>query len=96
VVDKEQLTKWHQERTLLFINWEDIVTFGGWRRAEKADPPAYYSPSPCQTVGWLSYVNDTHLCVSGTMSNGEHQDSLEYNNHTTLPFGCILDIRPVT
>lgn len=70
------------------VKWLDIVTWGGWVSGEKMVDDCQ-TPHTCSTLGYLTHDAPDFIVVSGTRgSNG----STEYNQHITIPKGCIISI----
>lgn len=65
-------------------SWWDIVTHEGWVRTLNE------KPSKCETVGWLTACEEDYITISATRSEGA--DGMEYNQHITIPRGCIIQL----
>ena len=73
--------------SLVAVNWIDIVVDGGWVDKEKMESVS--APHPVDSIGYLSYVGEKYLVLSSSLSkNGPDQ----YNNHITIPLGCIESV----
>jgi hypothetical protein len=68
------------------VIWEDIVAHSGWLKQEAFDQP----PAVITTIGWLTVDFEAFITVSA--SYGVDGDIREYNQHITIPRGCIRTI----
>ena len=51
------------------------------------------APEPCTTFGFLSFIDPDYIVISGTKG---FNDPDEYNNHTSIPIGCIRKVDIMT
>ena len=71
----------------VIVHWVDITTENGW---QEEDEPINV-PHLCTSYGYLSEIVvdeklGKYITISGTMGvNG----STQYNQHITIPIGCI-------
>lgn len=75
--------------SLVSVEWEDIVVDADWVDKDKVGN-SVSPPHPVQTYGYLSFISDTYVVVSSTMSANSPD---QYNNHISLPLGCITEIK---
>ena len=71
------------------VEWEDIVAWGGWVGASKMGTEGT-KPAHIFTQGTCSWIGDNYITISATY--GGEGEGLEYNQHLTIPIGCILSI----
>lgn len=71
------------------VEWEDIVAHSGWLKLNQFTQKT----AVITTVGWITEEFPEYITVSSSMG-GEVEDR-EYNQHITIPRGCIKDISPL-
>ena len=75
--------------SLVSVEWEDIVVDADWVDKDKIGN-SVSPPHPVQTYGYLSFISDAYVVISSTMSANSPD---QYNNHISLPLGCITEIK---
>lgn len=73
------------------VTWEDIVAWGGWVGLEKFEKDGQ-KPWLMETYGVLTWLTDSYVIISATRSIQEDATETEYNQHMTVPLGCIKSI----
>ena len=79
--------------SLIEVVWEDIVAHSGWVQAQDLEQ----APAVIVSIGWLTVETDKFITVSATQ--GTMALVTEYNQHITIPKGCLLSIKklePIT
>lgn len=74
------------------VQWLDIVGWSGWVD-EKMEAECVKKPEHCISWGYLSHVSGDaelpYVVVSGTYGTNNPN---QYNQHMSIPLGCIIDI----
>ena len=75
------------------ISWVDIVVIGGWIDKDKLEAE-HKTPEICSTVGFLSHwgkMGDAEYIVISSTYSANNPD--QYNQHISIPLGCIVGIQ---
>jgi hypothetical protein len=72
---------------LVEVIWEDIVAHSGWTQSKDFNQDV----ATIQTIGWLSRETSKAFTVSASF--GTDGEIIEYNQHITIPKGCIVSIK---
>ena len=73
-------------KSLVIVEWVDIISDDGWVIAEDCHLPTFYS------VGWLEYQDDKVLKISSTL---DFEDALEDHKNKEKPIGYSVTCFPV-
>ena len=82
-------------KSLVIVEWVDIISDDGWVTAEDCHLPTFYS------VGWLEYQDDKVLKICNTL---DFDDALEEHKKkekpigyavTCFPMGCVTNVTEV-
>jgi hypothetical protein len=82
-------------KSLVIVEWQDIIADDGWVTAEDCHLPTFYS------VGWLEYQDDKVLKICNTL---DFDDALEEHKKkekpigyavTCFPMGCVINVTEV-
>ena len=71
--------------------WEDIVAWGGWTSSEKFEKEGQ-KPWLMETIGTVTWITDSCIVISATRSLQEEANDTEYNQHMTIPLGCLTSL----
>ncbi len=74
-----------QKRPLLFVEWDDISAYGGWKEESESRE---WTPLRCISVGWKLPSKKKHLTLASTRSEGK-----QCTDRQVIPKGCIVKIR---
>lgn len=73
--------------SLIEVDWQDIVVQGGWVADNEIDRETLVSE--CHSVGYVTKKTDTVITLSATLGVDRKR---EWNQHITIPVGCITGI----
>jgi hypothetical protein len=74
-----------QEKALVVVEWQDIISDDGWVVAEDCELPTFYS------VGWLEYQDHTVIKIATTL---DFDDALEEQKTKEKPIGYAITCFP--
>jgi len=74
--------------SLVEVDWEDITTATGWTSDEGIIDKAFVSK--CHSIGYITKKTEGMLTLSATV--GVDEGFREWNQHITIPIGCITCI----
>tara|TARA_R100001244_G_scaffold91212_1_gene69080 strand:+ start:546 stop:977 length:432 start_codon:yes stop_codon:yes gene_type:complete len=74
-----------QEKELVVVEWQDIISDDGWVVAEDCELPTFY------TVGWLEYRDHSVIKIATTL---DFDDALEEHKKKEKPIGYAITCFP--
>ena len=74
-----------QEKELVVVEWQDIISDDGWVVAEDCELPTFY------TVGWLEYRDHSVIKIATTL---DFDDALEEQKKKEKPIGYAITCFP--
>ena len=74
-----------QEKELVVVEWQDIISDDGWVVAEDCELPTFY------TVGWLEYQDHSVIKIATTL---DFDDALEEQKKKEKPIGYAITCFP--
>ena len=74
-----------QEKALVVVEWQDIISDDGWVVAEDCELPTFYS------VGWLEYQDHTVIKIATTL---DFDDAFEEQKTKEKPIGYAITCFP--